>query len=276
MALGKWDAAHLLVLLHLSVLVSTQSPREKLIAFGEHIKIETMPHAVVILAAHVWPDSMDLFSGSILTERWVLTSAHTFTDFFVKNSEGGNVKIRSGIDHYSQEGYVGNVKRIICHEKYKDVPYDLCILQTFDQMSYSDRVRASSPPWPNETVNSFTHVRVAGWGMTESEHLPWELSAVDIPIMDNEECGKALGLELGSLEPGSFFCAGSHEWAAKTPCFGDSGSLAVVRRKNVSWVALGVTARGNDCAGTTLFMSVPYFKDWIKKYIEMYRGPASK
>ena len=270
-ALAKWTV-HSLSLLHLCVLSSAQSPRERLITFGERIKIETMPHSVMILLDLEWPNITGYFSGSLINHRWVLSSAHTFEELFKSHHENANIKIRFGIDHMTQEGPVRDVKRVVCHRRYKEgkLGNDICLVQTFDEIPFSDRVQPALMPLDSETSHSVTHVRVAGWGETEETSYPWHLSAVDLPMMGHAECDRHLFSDLSWEEPDSFFCAGKVERDAKSPCYGDSGSAAVIRRDNKSWVALGVTCMGRGCDGPTLFTSVSYYVGWIKKTLNKY------
>ena len=135
-----------LAFLHLSVLVTCQSPREKLIMFGEHIKIETMPHAVAGIVALEWPNDLNYFHGFLIHHRWVLTAAHVFKKMFKRPSfRDSLLKIRFGIDDVSQEGLVSDVRRIVCHEGYKQfMENDICLVQTMDEIPFSDSVQPAT------------------------------------------------------------------------------------------------------------------------------------
>ena len=84
---------------------------------------------------------------------------------------------------------------------------DICLVQTFDEIPFSDRVQPALMPLGSETVHSVTHVRVAGWGETEKEDDPWHLSAADLPMIGHAECDRHLFTDLSYEEPDSFFCA---------------------------------------------------------------------
>ena len=277
-ASGTWTAVHSLALLHLPVLLKAKSPQEKMIRFGKPVKIETMPHSVAIIIAYEWPGDAIVGSGSIIDHRWVLTAAHCFDDFFKYTpTKSRLVKIRFGMNSYLQEGPVSDVIKIICHERWgtKRVAYDICLVQTIDEIPFSDRVQPALRPLANETVDKFDEVIVAGWGSNEKVAFDVNyLSAVDLLMITDDECGREFGLDLRKQVPGSFFCAGKNDQLdAKSVCYGDSGSSAVVRRGgNGSWVTLGVTAVALvGCGGVTLFISVSYFNDWITDTLNKYR-----
>ena len=270
MTLDKWTAVHLLTLMHLFVFV-TSVPREKFIMFGEHISIETMPHSVIILIAYKWPNDLIYCSGSILQHRWVLGAAHCFDESFKFSKKQGLIKIRFGIDTFTQEGLVSDVEKIIFHEGYKQsIGNDLCLLKTFDEVPFGRRVYPSWRPWKTDKLELVTQVRVAGWGVTEITDWPWYLSAVNLPMINTSECGIHSSHDLTVVEPGTFFCAGKKERDAKSPCHGDTGAIAASNWKdNRSWVAIGLAVR-SQCVGPTVFMYVPYYVDWIVDKIRKF------
>lgn len=213
---------------------------------------------------------MSFCSGSVLNQRWVLTAAH----YAIRvPSRDGHFKIRFGIDTFSQEGPVSDIKMAICYTRYYRFPLasnDICLLKTFDEIPFSESVQPIALPLPNETIGSVSSIRVAGWDRTMEfllDEKTTHLMAVDLPMIGLRECSDN-GRDLTTDEPGSVFCAGDTE-LFKGICYGDSGSAAVIRRDNRTWVALGISSGGN-CEGTSLFVSVPYFILWIKRKLRQY------
>lgn len=261
-ALGKWTAVYSLALLHLSVLV-TSAQREKLVTYGEHIKIEKMPHSVAVIIAYKWPTRMTYCSGTIITRLWVLTAAHCVIDTFAPVDY--QIKVRFGIDDYSQDGEVANVNKTICHEGFFGfmTANDICLLQTSYPIPLSDAVRPAIRPQPNETLQSVTEVSVAGWGMNEVGNDQFLLSAVRLAMISNSDCEKALERNLSEENPDTFFCAGKGGHEPKGICLGDSGAGAVFKRhENSSWIIFGIAVQGN-CTGAGIFIYVPYYSSWI-------------
>ena len=269
MLFGSWF--EMIILLSLDLMhLSVGSPREKFVMKGEFIEIETMPHAAMLILGTKWPTDTSICCASVLNHRWVLTAAHCVADLHPRY---GNVKMRFGIDHYSQEGPVMDVMRAVCRKRFyrfPDKPEDICLLQTFDEIPFSEKVQPVALPLANETVESVSTVRVAGWGQM-SEMVPVEdfitkrLRAVDIPIIGLRECSKGADLTVDD----DLFCAGD-EASGKGLCYGDSGSSAVIRRSdNRTWVALGVVSSGY-CLGPTAFVSVVYHASWIKRKMRQY------
>ena len=251
--------------------LSAPSPREKMIRGGEVINIETMPHSVVIIVPNIWPTELEICFGSILNHRWVLTAAHCVSD---KSPRGTYIKIRFGIDSYSQLGPVSDVGKAVCYNRHyymRIAAHDICLLQTFDEIPFSEKVQPLALPFPNETLESVSMVRVAGWGLKSFFHpsgdfVTTRLRALNIPIIGMPECSKHVGIDFTVEEPGMVFCAGDKEEKAGTGCPGDSGSASVVRRSdNSTWVGIGVLQGGNVCGGLSLFPSIPYHTKWIKK-----------
>ena len=259
-------------LFHVQEILTAHLPEGQFVMNGEHIKIETMPHSVFVLITFEWPSDVTFCSGSLLSHRWVLTSAHCFRRV---SKSTGLVKLRLGMDTFSQEGPMSDVKMVKCHDRFywKEWSYDVCLLQTFDEIPFSEHVQPAALPFANETVQSLVKVRAAGWGDTASLYAhepPFLLSAVDLDIVDYDECNR----QYGNLREDrrTYFCAGNlgRGFEMKSLCYGDSGSSAVVRRHNRTWVAMGVTCLVNDCEGAVFFVSVPFHVNWIRSTMTRY------
>ena len=273
MPLCKWVGVTLFLSFYqlgLRVIAKVESPGEKFIVSGDPVKIEEMPYVVSILIAIDWPNNLIICSGSILSNRWVLSTGHCFEDLSVRD---GHIKIRAGVDDYSQEGPVIDVKRIVYPRLGTlFIDRDICLLQTFDEIPFSDRVQPVGLPLADEKVESITKVRVAGWGEGGDFilELAASLTAVDLEILELRVCSKYYDYDYRHPETGSIFCAGKDFDPPISTCSGDTGSGGVIRRSdNKTWVIMGVERR-NRCRGRTLFVSVPHHITWINKQMRQY------
>eukprot|EP00158_Paraphelidium_tribonemae_P007338 Partr_v1_DN28204_c1_g1_i1_m76265 putative protease len=111
---------------------------------------------------------------------------------------------------------------------------------------------------------------VIGWGATDEGGLASNvLLQVDVPIATNENCKKAVGMNIAD----SMVCAGGAR--GKDACQGDSGGpLIAVDKSTGDSVLVGIVSWGKGCARAGfpgVYTRVSSFMQWINEQIELDR-----
>ncbi len=102
--------------------------------------------------------------------------------------------------------------------------------------------------------------RAMGWGVTSAGKTSPTLLYVDVPIVDDGECGKSY-----SPLQSSMLCAGKKSGGADA-CQGDSGGPLLVKNKSGAFVQAGVISFGEGCglpAFYGIYSSVTEGRQWI-------------
>lgn len=157
---------------------------------GHEAKIEDFPWQVSII------DMNGHFCGGIIIDkRRILTAAHCIR-------RGNNpdyehfIRIRAGSSNRKSGGALRAVTKVVIHQNFNDDTFDNDIAMIFLKypLVWSASTQPIALPRRNESIAANTTVVVSGWGyrMTEDEDdLPIILNAVEIPIVDREDCEKA-------------------------------------------------------------------------------------
>lgn len=157
---------------------------------GHIINITETPWQIALL------HDMDFWcSGSIISERLVLTAAHCTHDVSSKDLE-----IRAGTENHKYGGIIVQVVKIFEHPSFNhDLnDYDFSILKLELSLEFSSRIAPITLPDHDEDVADKTVCLVSGWGDTintrsprRSPKLADQLRGVLIPTVNQEQCVKA-------------------------------------------------------------------------------------
>ncbi|XP_022539528.2 ovochymase-2 [Astyanax mexicanus] len=252
-----------------------------------HPFLRVVGGSVARYGSHPWLVSLrykgfHFCAASVLTDRWLLTAAHCFSD----SSEEflGDVEAVVGehdqkvVDRGEQSFRVKSVK---LHEKYQHtfpMSYDIAVLELQESIQFSDYVQPICLPFPGETFPPKTTCVVAGWGRTkERGPLTPVLHEVQLELVDSAVCQHVLQtLGLGR-DFYAVLCAGP-ERGGKDTCQGDSGGPLLCPRADGQWVLVGVTSWGKGCGRSwinnrmnpptargspAVFTAVPVFLNWL-------------
>ncbi|KAJ9575987.1 hypothetical protein L9F63_007087 [Diploptera punctata] len=217
--------------------------------------------------------------GSIISPDWVVTAGHCVapanTSLIIYNPI--ILRVRAGSTYREKGGYLHNISKAIVHPYYRDIlfmgadipEYDVAVLKVDTPFLFNDAVKPIS----------MTHVSpsdgdaavVTGWGVFNytlrpgysNKKLPSQLQALDVGIVDQQECKRELLVITDQM-----VCASAPE-TFQDACNGDSGGPLVSKGKLV-----GVVSWGFDLCAMTGRPEVYADVASLRKWIELVTGIA--
>lgn len=208
-------------------------PEERIIG-GQPIGIEEAPWQVSIQR-----DGKHLCGGSIYSADIIITAAHCV--------QGQGYQVRAGSALKNSNGSVVDVAAIRTHE---GLGNDIAIVRLSKPLEFTNQVQPIPLAKTNPPPGSIAFV--SGWGSSSYYSHPIDLQGVNLYIQWPYYCG---------LTEPSRICAGSFGRAA---CKGDSGGPLVFDQQLVGVVSGGT----KDCTYSSIYTSVPYFREWILNAID--------
>lgn len=175
-----------------------------------------------------------------------------------------------------------NVKKTILHSGWNNETNenDIAILELEEAVQFSEKIQPIKLVDDKEIIKAGENVKVSGWGRLRegSVNASSELMAVELPIVDHDECHLQLGNEIlteGMICAG-FFEGGKHELckrsvtlllfvSGKDACQGDSGGPL---KRESDGALVGIVSWGPGCARPGMpgvYTNVAYYRDWIRE-----------
>ncbi|CAF3413027.1 unnamed protein product [Rotaria sp. Silwood1] len=211
-------------------------------------------------------------AGTILTESYILTSAHCVAGTLV-----WDVSIAAGMhNRITDFSMIRYVTEIYIHPNWSgnDGTYrnDIAILRISPPLSMPGILGLTRicVPYINsmaETVNypsTGSHLVIVGWGSTQYDYNSTSdtLQQTSIYMIDNNDpiCQESIH------DVEKQFCAGMSGY---NPCQGDSGG-PVFQWKGTYWEQVGIISHGGECnrnASTGIFTRLAYYFDWMESVI---------
>jgi secreted trypsin-like serine protease len=194
-------------------------------------------------------------SGSIISEEWILTSAHCLNDMDYVTVSAGSIDTSSDV--------LVRSSKLIIHKDYNtgDKKYDIGLIKVMTPFTFNANLSAITL---GETLlEDGVNVTLSGWGARGDIGTKSYLSYVDLVTIRNSECAA----KYEKILEDSIVCAESGTSIVKNPCNGDGGAPLVVNA-DTNPVQVGlvsfITIDGCESGHPATFTRVASFTNWIR------------
>ncbi|XP_045726447.1 serine protease 27 [Mirounga angustirostris] len=215
--------------------------------------------------------------GSLITERWVLTAAHCFSN----TSQTSLYQVLLGAQQLVRPGphaVYAPVKRVESNPLYQGMASsaDVALVELEAPVTFTNYILPVCVPDPSVVFETGTNCWVTGWGSpSEEDRLPNPriLQKLAVPIIDTLKCNLLYskdtesGFQAKAIKD-DMLCAGFAE-GKKDACKGDSGG-PLVCLVGQSWLQAGVISWGEGCARRNrpgVYIRVTSHHTWIHRII---------
>ncbi|XP_015415588.1 PREDICTED: serine protease 27 [Myotis davidii] len=222
--------------------------------------------------------------GSLITDRWVLTAAHCFSNsllFPTSTSETSLYRVLLGARQLVKPGphaTYSRVKRVKSNPLYQGMASsaDVALVELEAPVTFTNYILPVCMPDPSINFESGMECWATGWGSpSEQDRLPNPriLQKLAVPIIDTPKCNLLYSKDAESgFQPKTIkddmLCAGFAE-GKKDACKGDSGGPLVCLVDQL-WLQAGVISWGEGCARRNrpgVYIRVTSHYDWIHRII---------
>ncbi|XP_057336037.1 serine protease snake-like [Microplitis mediator] len=246
-----------------------------LISHGQIVEANEFPHMAAIGWIHrLSNDSIKyLCAGSLISDQWVLTSAHC-----THNRIGKPAVVKLGSIHLMENsGVIIKIIYIIKHSKFKSpqLYHDIALLKLERQVTFKSNIQPACLYNKFETTPAV--VWATGWGSDQNDdYNPRnELMKAKLHVIDNLNCSFAYNFTAvtpNGITP-NMLCAGDlfNDWKSDT-CTGDSGSPIQFYHDRGSCLfdIVGITSFGKLCAVKNIpgvYTRVSHYIGWIEQIV---------
>ncbi|NWR76480.1 TMPS9 protease, partial [Centropus unirufus] len=223
-------------------------------------------------------ESNEHFCGAaILTEKWLVSAAHCFTEFqdpamwaaytgttSLRGSDGGAVKM--------------SIARIIPHPSYNadTADYDVAVLELKRPVSFTKYIQPVCLPDAGHHFPASKKCLISGWGYLREDFLvkPEFLQKATVELLDQMLCSSLYSHVLTDR----MLCAGYLEGKIDS-CQGDSGGPLVCQEPSGKFFLAGIVSWGIGCGEARrpgVYTRVTKLRDWILDAISAFPTPLAR
>ncbi|XP_038610616.1 serine protease 27-like [Tachyglossus aculeatus] len=215
--------------------------------------------------------------GSLITEQWVMTAAHCFSN----SSDTSQYQVLLGARQLVNPGphaVYAKVMKVESNPQYSGMASsaDVALVKLDAPVTFNDHIMPVCVPDLGVDFQAGMKCWVTGWGSpSEQDHLPNPriLQKLEVPIIDTQKCNVLYSKDpekglLPKTIKDDMLCAGYAE-GKKDACKGDSGG-PLVCRFGQTWLQAGVISWGEGCARKNrpgVYIRVTAHHDWIHRII---------
>ncbi|XP_059083508.1 trypsin II-P29-like [Tigriopus californicus] len=229
---------------------------------GEVVNITDYPHQVSLRnVVFGW----SLFcGGSILNEQWIITAAHCVDGLL--DIQYDVVAGQQNIHIPDEFEEVRFVAATFMHPDYiyTSKNHDIALVKLTEPLEYNERIRPIA--LDSELVPDGTICTTLGWGTTSEDSLllSSNLRKVDVPVVDDQTCGRVYPSE---MVPENMICAGEE---GKDSCASDSGGPLLCPTSNGLGL-VGLTSYGTGCGRPNypgVYTEVASYIEWVNEVLD--------
>ncbi|XP_071583518.1 transmembrane protease serine 9 [Heliangelus exortis] len=209
--------------------------------------------------------------AAILTERWLVSAAHCFTEFqdpAMWAAYTGTTSLRGSDSATVKMG----ITRIIPHPSYNTdtADYDVAVLELKRPLSFTQYIQPVCLPEPGHHFPTSQKCLISGWGYLKEDFLvkPEFLQKATVELLDQNLCSSLYSHALTDR----MLCAGYLEGKIDS-CQGDSGGPLVCQEPSGKFFLAGIVSWGIGCAEARrpgVYTRVTKLRDWILDAISAF------
>ncbi|KAM9265696.1 transmembrane protease serine 9 [Morus bassanus] len=209
--------------------------------------------------------------AAILTEKWLVSAAHCFTEFqdpamwaaytgttSLRGSDSGAVKM--------------DITRIVLHPSYNTdtADYDVAVLELKTPVTFTKYIQPVCLPDAGHHFPTSKKCLISGWGYLKEDFLvkPEFLQKATVELLDQTLCSSLYNHVLTDR----MLCAGYLEGKIDS-CQGDSGGPLVCEEPSGKFFLAGIVSWGIGCAEARrpgVYTRVTKLRDWILDAISAF------